>query len=761
MYLNVAGESRVAMEKNEKKYGIVLGISSVLMIIYFVWRLFFTLPFEYGWVSVVGGIILFLCEVASAVEAFIHLTTSHNPVIPEKPVIPEEWYPEVDVFIATHNESTDILYKTINGCKHMKYPDKSKVHIWICDDGYRMEMKELAEKMGIGWQGLSGNTLAKAGNLNNALSKTSAPLVVTFDADMIPTRNFLMETVPYFFLPKLKKTEDGKWVERAENEIDPNYKIGFIQTPQNFYNPDLFQYNLYAEDKIPNEQDYFFREINVARNKSNSPIYAGSNTVISREALEEVGGIATGTITEDFETGMHIQGRGYTCYAIPTVVAHGLAPDTIDSLIKQRERWGRGCIYSLRKMHIWTNKEIPWKAKLSYYSCQIYWWTFLRRFVFIICPILFSVFSIPVMVCKPWQLLVFWLPSYLMFTKAQNMESGEIRTTRWSNIIDTILFPYLVIPIFLEGIGVKKHKFVVTRKDRVISENNDASLAIPHIILLVFSVFAIILAMKDLINYRAYGSIIIIFWLFVNSFALVMAIFFMTGRKNLRMNERYQAALPAKVIVGDRIYYGQTADISETGLAVVFDEPIFLPRGSVRLHVKTHHYNAHMDVHEVYVTDIVDDDGTRHYRYSFTLDNITDEYKAEYYQIIYDREPSLPTVTAKNDSVFGNVTNNISARVDGVKTQRRKLYRLDVCKNIPADNGKQVYMYDYSCKYTLLSARDTNNADVIKLQPKAGIELLCEKKKILDNDRILYTIKNGDEVFFDDNFSDVLESWAE
>ena len=40
--------------------------------------------------------------------------------------------------------------------------------------------------------------------------------------------------------------------------------------------------------------------INVGRNNANAPIYAGSNTLISREALEAVGGIATGTITEDF-----------------------------------------------------------------------------------------------------------------------------------------------------------------------------------------------------------------------------------------------------------------------------------------------------------------------------------------------------------------------------------------------------------------------------------------------------------------------------
>lgn len=746
----------------QKKYNIVLFISSILMVVYFGWRLFFTFPVKYGPVAMVCAVILFFCEFVSAVEAFIHLISSKDPVVPEKPEIPLDWYPEVDVFIATHNESTDVLYKTVNGCKYMKYPDKSKVHIWICDDGYRQEVKELAERMGVGWQGLQNNKLAKAGNLNNALAHTSAPLIVTFDADMIPTRNFLMETVPYFFLPKMKKLKDGTWVERKENEIDPDYKIGFIQTPQNFYNPDLFQYNLYAEDKVPNEQDYFFREINVSRNKSNSPIYAGSNTVISRQALEEVGGIATGTITEDFETGIHIQGRGYSCYAIDTVVAHGLAPDSIDSLIKQRERWGRGCVYSLRKMHIWTNDEMSLASKISYYSCQIYWWTFLRRFVFILCPIIFSVFSIPVMECKPWELLLFWLPSYYMFNKVQQMESGDIRTNRWSNIIDTVMFPYLIIPIMLEAMGFAQRKFVVTRKDRVIEENNDIRLAVPHGILLGFSIISLFMAIGDLVRYKAVGSIIIIYWLFVNAFALTMAIFFMLGRRNLRMTERYSVELPAKVIFLDRIYFGDTIDVSEEGLAIKMSNSVLIPEGIVRIHVKTHHYNAHFNAKVVYVTDYEDPEtGEKMYRYSFIITDLDEKNKSQYFQLIYDREPSLPSFTDKNDSIFANLSDNFASRIEGIHTQKRRLYRININKEVPEKNGNTAYLYDYNYRYVAL-AYNKNIGDADRdLLLSDDIVMKCSFIRKLDNGRALYRIKNNQDIIFNEKFDEILAQWDE
>lgn len=69
---------------------------------------------------------------------------------------------------------------------------------------------------------------------------------------------------------------------------DPTFKLGLVQTPQSFYNPDLFQFNLYAEQEIPNEQDFFSREVNILRNASNAIAYTGSNTVISRQGMVDM-----------------------------------------------------------------------------------------------------------------------------------------------------------------------------------------------------------------------------------------------------------------------------------------------------------------------------------------------------------------------------------------------------------------------------------------------------------------------------------------
>ena len=177
-------------------------ITTIVMYTYLLWRLIFTLPLQDGIFPFVMGFLLLYSEIIAALgtfELFWRKQTYHPIEIPE---IPDSWFPDVDVLIATHNEPTSLLYNTVNACTFMDYPDKNKVHIFLCDDGNRPEVGALAQELGVGYFPLSGNKHAKSGNLNNALSKTDSPLIVTFDADMIPRSTFLVRSIPYFFLKK-------------------------------------------------------------------------------------------------------------------------------------------------------------------------------------------------------------------------------------------------------------------------------------------------------------------------------------------------------------------------------------------------------------------------------------------------------------------------------------------------------------------------------------------------------------------------------
>ena len=70
---------------------------------------------------------------------------------------------------------------------------------------------------------------------------------------------------------------------------------------------------------------------------------------LSRKALEDIGGFVTGISTEDIATGMQIQRAGYLSYAIDSIQASGLAAHDLEGILKQRNRWARGCIQTFRR----------------------------------------------------------------------------------------------------------------------------------------------------------------------------------------------------------------------------------------------------------------------------------------------------------------------------------------------------------------------------------------------------------------------------
>ena len=108
------------------KMKILLITSSITAFIYIFWRLFFTIPTQHGMISLIVGLSLAIAETIGVIEAFSHYKSLSLKKEPERPQIPVDLYPHVDVFIATHSESTELLYKTVNGCIHMEYPDKVK-----------------------------------------------------------------------------------------------------------------------------------------------------------------------------------------------------------------------------------------------------------------------------------------------------------------------------------------------------------------------------------------------------------------------------------------------------------------------------------------------------------------------------------------------------------------------------------------------------------------------------------------------------------
>lgn len=713
-------------------------------VVYLLWRTFRTVPLHDGIVSAVAGISLLVVEIFGMFEAFVHYFNMHKIENYEIPVVPPEEYPDIDVLIATYNEPPELLYKTVNGCVHMEYPDKNKVHIYICDDGNRSEMKELAQKMGVGYLNREDHKGAKAGNLNHAMSVTSSPLIATFDADMIPRREFLMVTAAYFVDQEIKN---------RELEEKDRIKIGFIQTPQSFYNPDLFQFNLFSESTIPNEQDYFYKDVQVSRNKSNSVIYGGSNTLISREALNDVGGFYTKSITEDFATGMLIQGKGYKCLAINHVLASGLSPTDLKSLINQRVRWGRGCIQTGRKMHLIFNLKLKFKQKINYLASVWYWYASWKRLIYIMSPILFATFGVMVVKCTLMEVLIFWLPMYISSNISLKMMSRNIRTTKWTNLYETIIFPFMLIPTLLETFCISMKKFKVTKKERKQEERNWLY-AIPHAILVVLSVIGIVNCISWTFATGRIDYIVILFWLFLNLYNIVMSLFFILGRKTVRNAERQKVSIPCVVKTRFEEMEGVTEDISESGTSIYLNVPCDIEEDEpVTLTLDDGYYHAEV---EGRVVSVANRDGKR-WRYAFKIVDLKDS-RAEYCQLIYDREPSLPTNLDESQSSFEDLKKNVTKRMVNSEFHNRKKARIPVNKTFLADGYNEVMMVNYNYDYVLLEKR-LGLGRFLELELEDGLKLELGKYRELGRGGILYRVENEAELYEDFVLHTKIREW--
>jgi cellulose synthase (UDP-forming) len=300
---------------------------------YLEWRLLTTVMpaggewYEVGWVWFCFAVeVLALFDALILYLAFLRTSDRHAEADDHEArlrALPPEQTPSVDVYIPTYNESLDVLEKTITGALCLEY---ANFKIWVLDDGRRPWLKAFCEAKGVGYLTRADHAHAKAGNINHALTKTSADFVAIFDADFIPQRNFLIRTVGFF--------------------ADP--RVGIVQVPHAFYNYDPTQSSLALQKALPDDQRFFFEAVMPSRDGWDAAFCCGSNSVTRREALRSVGdALPTDSITEDMLLSIALLRNGYITRYLCERLAFGLAPEGLKAFFVQRKRWARGAMQIL------------------------------------------------------------------------------------------------------------------------------------------------------------------------------------------------------------------------------------------------------------------------------------------------------------------------------------------------------------------------------------------------------------------------------
>lgn len=323
---------------NNKHRAIVAVFTALSGLNYLAWRLFYTVvPFSGTTFEVAWVIGIYLIEILAFTEIciFLLIMSKYNARNEEADRYQANLFrfPSVDVFIPTYNEGLDVLEKTIFGAKHLDYPN---FKVWVLDDGKRLWLKEFCEANNVGYFIRPDNKHAKAGNLNNGLSKTDGELFAIFDADFIPASNFLKRTVGFFI---------------------HNEDIGIVQTPQHFFNRDPIQSNLYLDKVWPDEQRLFFDAMAPCRDGWDAAFCCGSCSIIRRKAIEKVNGIPTSSITEDLLTTLTLLTVNYRTVYLNEKLSQGMSADSVNGYFIQRGRWCRGGI------QCFFVKEGPLRAK--------------------------------------------------------------------------------------------------------------------------------------------------------------------------------------------------------------------------------------------------------------------------------------------------------------------------------------------------------------------------------------------------------------
>jgi cellulose synthase (UDP-forming) len=462
--------------------------------------------------------------------------------------------PSVDIFVCTYNESLSVLYRTLVGCVAIEYPNKT---VYLLDDGKRDSMAQLAQHLGVQYIARSNNTHAKAGNLNNALKETYGDLVLVLDADHVPSKDTLKELGGFF---------------------QNNPQLAFIQTPQHFFSLDPFQRNLVLDDVIQNEQDFFFQVIQPGNDYWGATFFAGTGAVFRRAALETVGGFATQTITEDTHTGLRLHAKGWKSLMYNKNLIAGMAQDSFQDLVKQRIRWSRGMAQIFFYDHPLFTKGLTLGQKICYFSGIWYFYMGFTKLLFILAPLAYLLGGFMTINAGIFELATYYLPSFVALYWGYSILTGNVRHLFWGEIYETALCIYTSLSAFSTLLDYKKSKFLVTPKGALAEDFAfHWQFVLPQIVLALATSVGLVFA-----AYRAYVNPVYLGGLFTNfmwgvyNLALLMAaIYVAQERPQHRLAPRVARTLPCELrLLDGTIAVGKVVNISESGLAAEFDEPI-------------------------------------------------------------------------------------------------------------------------------------------------------------------------------------------
>ncbi len=536
-------------------------VSTLVLARYVFWRVTQTLDLTTPTEIFLGYVLLFAESYTWIILllGFIQTAWPLNRKPLPLPRDPNEW-PTVDVFIPSYNEPLSVVRPTVYAAKGIDWPT-DKMSIYILDDGRRPEFAEFAKQAGVEYMIRPDNKHAKAGNINHALKQTHADYVAIFDCDHIPTRSFLQVVMGWFLA-------DDKCV--------------MIQTPHHFFSADPFERNFNAFREIPNEGTLFYGLIQDGNDFWNATFFCGSCAVIKRGPLLEVGGIAVETVTEDAHTALKLHRRGYRTAYLRVVQAAGLATESLSGHVGQRIRWARGMAQIFRVDNPMFGRGLNFFQRVCYSNAMLHFFYGIPRLLFLVMPMAYLFFEMHLLNAAAISIISFVIPTLVITSYSNSAIQGDFRHSFWSEVYETVLSWYIVLPTTMAFINPKLGKFNVTAKGGLIErEYFDAGIAMPYLVLLLLNIAGFIVGILRMFiwNTHEVGSVALnMVWCFFNLVVLGAAVGVASEAVQRHVHHRVRMVIPAVLhLPGGYTIACYTEEYSAGGLGLALPDGTTLP----------------------------------------------------------------------------------------------------------------------------------------------------------------------------------------
>ena len=560
---------------------LLLVFSGFLITRYIAWR-FASFPLYSALPSKIVAAALLAAELYCMAVVLFGYFVAARPLERRVPPLPDDpaALPFVDIYIPTYSEPLSVVAPTLCGAIEIDYP-KERFRVFVLDDGIprsktakqpeqRSELAERARALkalcarhGATYLTRESNTHAKSGNLNAAMAVTSGELIAILDADHVPTRDFLRSTVGFFV-------------------ADP--KAALVQTPHFFTNPDPLERNLGLFNRMPAENDLFYRVVQKGLDTWNTSFFCGSGALVRRAAIEEIGGFSTDSITEDASTSVKLHQRGWRSVYLGKPMVAGLQPETISGFLVQRIRWGVGMMQILMKQNPLIVRGLAMTQRLSYFSVGLFWFFPFARLATFVVPLVSIVFNLQMYPGGTENLIGYTLPYLVAALLTAERLNGRFRRIFSSELYETLQAFYMLPAIASALVRPSAPTFSVTPKGQQSEADFISEFRTPFYAIFVGSVIGLAWGIARMIIEPEARSILAaaVAWIGFNLFLSFGALGALFEKAQRRARPRIPIAEPITIVDAIGEQEALLVDANELGLRIRVRAPLADGRFAVK-----------------------------------------------------------------------------------------------------------------------------------------------------------------------------------